>query len=111
LAVVLSRLPWQEAPELDELYRLSAPEFAALAVASQLNGKTPSLLQRVIEVPRAWIGGLKSSVKFGAGKRVDFDYAAVEVWQLEFDRANRRLAARRIIDAADRPVAPAKGAT
>jgi hypothetical protein len=115
LAIVLSRLPWQEARELDELYRLSAPEFASLAVSSQVQGKTSPLLQRVIEAPRAWIAGLKSSAKFGEGKRVDFDYAAVEVWQLEFDKATRTLAARRIIDASEQaarnPTAPQKGAT
>ncbi len=110
LAIVLSNLTWTEAAELDELYRLSAPQFAALALASRVDssGKAPPLLQRVLETPRAWVAEFKSSAKFGPGKKVDFDYAVVEVWQLEFDRKTRTLKPRQLIDAAENRAARRK---
>lgn len=106
LAIVLSNLTWTEAAELDEIYRLSAPEFAALALASRIDasGKAPPLLRRVLETPRAWAAEFKSSARFGPGKPVDFDYAVVEVWQLEFDRKARTLKPRQLIDAAEHRV-------
>ena len=102
LAIVLSNLTWLEAPELDDVYRLPAAEFAAVAVSAQVSGQRTPVLKRVLQTPRAWIGGFKSSEKFGKGRPVSFDYAVVEIWQLEFDRSTRKLKSRQIIDAAQR---------
>jgi hypothetical protein len=110
LAIVLARLPWLEAPELDEIYRLSAPEFAAVAVSSKIRGTPATLLRGVLEKPRAWIGGLKSSGRFGGGRPIEFDQTVVEVWQLEFDDRTRTVTPRRIVSGSERHLSPRAGA-
>jgi hypothetical protein len=110
LAIVLANLPWLEAPELDAIYEMSAPEFAAVAVSSKLRGKPPELLKSVLEKPRAWIGGLKSSAKLGSGRPIVFDRAVIEIWQLDFDGKRRTLTSRRIVDAGERRAPGKNGA-
>jgi len=48
LAIVLSNLTWFEAPELDDVYRLSAAEFAAIVVSAQVSGQRTPVLERVL---------------------------------------------------------------
>lgn len=98
LALVLSHASWRESPKLDEVYRMTSTEFAEMALEGRRTGTKPPLLKTALEVPRAWITGFPSTARFGEGRDLPFDRAAIEVWQLEFDSAQRTVTPRKIVD-------------
>lgn len=109
LALVLSHADWRESLELDAVYRMTSAEFAEMAIEARKTGKRSSLLKTALETPRAWIAGFPSTTRFGEGRSLPFDRAAVEVWQIEFDSKQRTVTPRKIVDTRFGDAATSKG--
>lgn len=99
LARVLAVMPWHEPAEIDAVAAGGAQALAAQALAQRDGGASSEQLGKLLTLPRAWISGLRSTVRHGQGRPIQYDHVIVEVWEARYDEDGPALRSERLVEA------------